>query len=236
MNTSLPALCLAALGWCCPVAALAQAAGKPGAAAPGKISTLGDAKAGSRLLTREELRQCLARQTALGERRPKVEAERDAVQRELDEIKQIDQSLKADAAAVDTIKVTIASLNDRTQELSRKVADFNQRIGKFQDAGLSGPSADRQRAAFDSERAALDSSAKALDVERSAFSAQSEQALKTYNARIASRDQSAGEWNAKSARTTQLVQDYEKDRQAWAEDCAGRPYREDDEAALKAGK
>ena len=221
---------------CCPATLWAQAATKPAAPGPGKISSFGDAKAGGKLLTRNELRECLKEQATLSERRPKVEAERDAVQRELDEIKQLDEALKVDAAAVEAIKGDVASLNERNQELSRKIADFNERMTKFQESPRTGPTAERQRSNFETEKVALDKSALELTAERSAFTPKAEQTLKVYNARVIARDKAAGEWNAKNAQSAKLVQAYETDRQTWAADCAGRPYREDDEIAIKSAK
>jgi predicted RNase H-like nuclease (RuvC/YqgF family) len=236
MSASLPFAWLTTALLCLPATLWAQAAAKPAAPAQGKISTFGDAKAGGKLLTRNELRACLKDQTALAERRPKVEAERDAVQREMDEIKQLDEALKADASAVESIKTGVASLNERNQELSRKIADFNERMIKFQESPRSGPSAERQRSNFETEKVALDKSAQELAAERTAFTSKSEQTLKVYNARVTARDKAAGEWNAKNAQSAKLVQAYETDRETWAADCAGRPYREDDEIAIKSGK
>lgn len=236
MSASFSTAWLLATLLCCPASLWAQAAAKPAAPAPGKITSFGDAKAGGKLLTRNELRECLKEQTALGERRPKVEAERDAVQRELDEMKQLDQALKADAAAVEAIKGSVASLNERNQELSRKIADFNERVAKSQESPRSGPTAERQRANFETERVTLDKSAQELNAERSAFTLKAEQTLKVYNARVIARDKAAGEWNAKNAQSAKVVQAYETDRETWAADCSGRPYREDDEIAIKSGK
>jgi hypothetical protein len=107
---------------------------------------------------------------------------------------------------------------------------------KFQDSPRSGPTAERQRSNFETERVALDKSAQDLAAERTAFAPKAEQTLKVYNARVTARDQAAGEWNAKNAQAAKLVQTYETDREIWVADCAGRPYREDDEIAIKAGK
>ncbi len=236
MSAPLPTVWLTAILLCCPATLWAQTATKPATPSQGKISSFGDAKAGGKLLTRNELRECLKEQAALAERRPKVEAERDAVQRELDEIKQLDEALKTDAAAVESIKVTVASLNERNQELSRKIADFNERMTKFQESPRSGPTAERQRTNFETEKVALDKSAQELTAERAAFTPKAEQTLKVHTARVTARDKAAGEWNAKNAQAAKLAQAYETDREIWTADCAGRPYREDDEIAIKSGK
>jgi chromosome segregation ATPase len=214
----------------------AQGSAKPAATAPGKLSTLGDARPGGKLLTREELRECLKQQSELSLRRPKVEAERDAVQRARDELKQIDDGLKTEREAIEGIKTTVASLNERSKALSQKISDYNARYSQFVEANRTGPTAERQRASFEREKAEVDASAEALDAERKAFTPKAELTLKTYNERITSRDLAASEWNARSTKVAQVVQSYETDRETWTLDCAGRPYREDDEIAIKAGK
>ena len=46
----------------------------------------------------------------------------------------------------------------------------------------------------------------------------------------------AAEWNTRNAALAKSVNAYEDELANWKSDCEGRPYREDDEKALKAGK
>jgi hypothetical protein len=205
-------------------------------AAAGKTATLGNARAGAKLLTREELRTCLKQKTDLAARKPPLEAERASLDRERAELQQIDDSLKSDRAAMDRMAESAASITKRSKELSAQVADFNERVASFQNSGRSGPTADRQQREFEREKKTLDSSAAALDSERAALGPNAEQSVKAYNARLATREQAATDWNARNGKLAKSAQDLDIELENWKADCEGRPYREDDEKAIQAGK
>ena len=204
-----------------------------GAAAQTK--TLGNPK-GGKLLTREELRACIAQQKDLATRKPALEAERDKLERERAQFDEAEKGLDAERAAIDKLQATATDLNRRTQELSQQIADFNDRVRKFQSANPSGPTAERQQQALDRDKAALDKSAKELDAERASLDAQASPASKAYAERVAQRNQSAADWNARNAQFKRTAGAYESDVQAWRTDCDGRSYREDDEKAILSGR
>lgn len=210
---------------------------RPGdAATSGKVSTLGDAKPGGKLLSREELRSCLKQKTELPERKLPMEAERAKLDRERLELQQIDESLKGERESIEKLTETAADINKRGKELSQQLVDYNERVARFQNANPSGPSAERQRNALDREKLALDKSTQALEAERAALGTSAEQKVKAFEARLATREQAAADWNARNTKLTQLVQSYEIDAQNWKIDCEGRSYREDDEKAILSGK
>jgi predicted RNase H-like nuclease (RuvC/YqgF family) len=206
-----------------------------GAQAP-STKAIGTARGSGKLLTREELRACIGQQKALSTRRPPLEAERAGLERERKELDELQQSLDADRDAIEKLTKSASDLNRRTQELSQQTADFNERAQKFQNAGLTGPTAERQQRPLEREKATLEKTAAALDAERTDLGPRAEQMGKAYAARVAERNQSAVDWNARSARLTQATRSYETDLQDWKIDCEGRSYREDDEKAILSGK
>lgn len=206
------------------------------AAGSGKISSLGTAKPSGKLLSREELRSCLKQQAELAARKPPIEAQREALQAERQSLLQADVSLKAERDEVDRLAEAATRLDKRFQELSAQVDDFNQRVAKLQDSGRSGSTAERQRNEFERERQALETSAQALEAERAALKLKAGQAVASYNARAAVRDQAAADWNARSTQQTRSAQAYETERENWSAECAGRSFREDDEQAILSGK
>lgn len=230
MNLNLKHLLLGMAALCMLPASQAQT--PPG----GKVSSLGTAKAGIKLLTRDELRTCLKLQSDRIALKPQLEGERTRLDRERQELLQIDESIKADRAAIDRIEASAASISARSKELSAQVSDFNERVAKFQESGRSGPTADRQRSNFEREQKALDAGTKTLEAERAALGPSAEQAVKTYSDRVASREQAAADWNARNAKLTQAIQRLEVEQENWAADCSGRSYREDDEKAILSGK
>lgn len=202
----------------------------------GRISSLGSAKPGGKLLSRDELRACLAQQSELATRKASIEAQGEKLQAERQALQQADAALKAERDTVDRLAEEVSRLNKRFQDLSAQVNDFNERAARFQDSGRSGPAAERQRNELERERQSLETGAQALEAERSALKPQAERALASYNTRGAARDKSAADWNARNALYTHSAQTYETDREKWSVDCAGRSFREDDEQAILSGK
>lgn len=91
----------------------------------------------------------------------------------------------------------------------------------------------RQQATLDEERAALLQSGQALQAELAALDRSSADAVAAYNARAAERDARVDGWNQRNVRISDDARAGQAEQQAWAADCAGRRYREDDEIALR---
>jgi DNA repair exonuclease SbcCD ATPase subunit len=233
MRSVMESLLLAAVALCWTVQATAQTT----AAETGKLSSLGKKGTPSgKPMSREELRACLNQQAELARRRPDLTEQQAALKRGREELLQIEQTLKTERASFEQTSKAVAEINERTKALAAKIEDYNTRHAAFQQAGRTGQSAERQRREFESEQKALQAESEKLQAERGAVTPVSEQTLKTYNARAASQDQAASEWNANQAELTKVAQKYETERETWTLDCADRPYREDDEIAIKAGK
>lgn len=198
--------------------------------------SLGTAKDGGKLLTREQLRVCLAQQQELASRKAPLEAERDKLERERTQFDAAGRTLDAERAAVDKLQAEAVDLRRRSDELAQKIAEFNERARNFQAAPGSGPTAQRQQQTLERDKAALDKASKDLEAERTDLAARAEKQGKAYNELVAQRNQAAGDWNARNAQFTRNVQAFETSLADWKADCEGRPYREDDEKALQAGK
>jgi hypothetical protein len=60
--------------------------------------------------------------------------------------------------------------------------------------------------------------------------------VKSYNDRAAARDAKVTSWNERNTAAVKSTESHQDARLVWASECANRPYREDDEIAIKAGK
>lgn len=208
----------------------------PAASAQGAGNkSIGTAK-GGKLLSREELRACLAQQKDLAARKPGLESERSALDRERDELTKIDASLKGDEAAMQKLAQSAEDLSRRTTALQQQIADYNDRAAKFQAAQPSGPTGDRQRRALDNDKAAIDKATGQLEADRAAIGPNAEQMAKTYRARADTRNQAAEAWNMRNRELTRKAQALELDQETFKADCEGKSYREDDEKAILSGK
>ena len=59
---------------------------------------------------------------------------------------------------------------------------------------------------------------------------------KAYNERVTTRDAKVTDWNARNAASVDAAAKQQEARALWLSECANRPYLEDDEKAIKAGK
>ena len=57
-----------------------------------------------------------------------------------------------------------------------------------------------------------------------------------HNERVAARDAKVTDWNARNAAAAEASTKQQEARAVWLNECANRPYNEDDEKAIKAGK
>ena len=201
----------------------------------GKVANLGGAQARGKLLTYDQLAACLKGQAAFAPRREKIEAQRKQLDGERQELQQLDDSLKAERAKLDKIQDAVAAINQRTKDQEKAITEFNGRNAKLQQSTANGPMAERERADLQRQREALEASGAQLDLDRKAVAANSTQDLNAYNARVSAHTQAVNDWNARNAGLTKAAQAFEADREVWSDDCAGRPYREDDEKDILKG-
>lgn len=209
---------------------------KPPTLAPSAPSTRGGLGAGERLMTREELRQCLARSDALV-------AERDDLERVGNALTQQRKELEAAAEKLKTEKVALMAESEqrqnafkqRSDQLSARVMAFREQMTAAS-SGIGPRPTRAQTAKMEAEREALDAEIKALNSERDALVNDLEQKLKDYNDRVSDRDALAQAWTSAAKVKMERNQRFDGDGDTWRRECGNRPYREEDERAIRAGK
>jgi septal ring factor EnvC (AmiA/AmiB activator) len=210
-------------------AAAAKPAAKPAA------KTLGGKAAGSgKLMTRDELRACLARLDDLNQSAKDIEAQRPQLDRERDELKASGEALKADRAEVDRTLVEVRDWEAKVRALGTDIESFNKRSAELKDA----PRNQQEKLAEDlkADRERLQRSREGLTVQEAAVVPVYQNAVTTYNERATARDAKVTDWNQRNAAAADASAKQQEARALWLNECANRPYREDDEKAIKAGK
>ncbi|MEF7612699.1 hypothetical protein V4F39_02175 [Aquincola sp. MAHUQ-54] len=181
------------------------------------------------LLTRDQLRACMDRESRveggradLAQRKAALDAQRAGIVELADELR----GLKAEA---DAQQAAVARRNERMRALAGRIESFNERAGR--------PPADAAaREALLAEQAALKTESQALEADGPALKAAYEAAVEALNAKAQVHDERAGAWNGLQARLAADSRGLEEARQAWLRECADRRFREDDEKAIKAGR
>lgn len=238
-------LALAAAGVCLALAACAAAAqtkaakpaAKPAATPATKPAgkTLGgNTPGGGKLMTRDELRSCLQRLDDVNAANKETEALRPSLDRERDEIKTASEARKAERAEIDRRLAVVREWEAKVRALSAAIEDFNKRSEAAQDA--SQRERDRLATEFKAEREKLQQTRVALAAEEATLVPPYKDAVKAYNDNATAHDAKVTSWNQRNAAAVDASVRNQEGRALWLNECANRPYQEDDEIAIKAGK
>lgn len=235
---ALCALALAGAAWAqtgAPGPAAKSTAAKPGTAKPAAGKTLsGKAAGGGKLMTREELRACLTRQDAINQAAKDVEALRPALDREREELKATGDALKAERAEVDRQLAMVREWEGRVRAHTAEIEAFNKRSAALQEAPRN--QQEKLVEELKVERERLQQTRSALGVDEAKLVPAYRASAAAYNERALARDAKVADWNARNAAAVEAAVKQQEDRALWLNECANRPYLEDDEQAIKAGK
>jgi hypothetical protein len=194
----------------------------------------GKTPGGGQLMTRDELRSCLKRRDGLSANVKDIEGQRVSLDRERAELKAEGDKLLAEHADLDRQLAAVREWETKVRAYTADVEAFNKRSAAVQEALPSR----QEKMAKDlaPERDRLDKVRVALAAEEAAVVAPYKAVAATYNERAQAREVKASDWNARNAAAAEASLNQQDERQLWLNECANRPYLEDDEAAIKAGK
>ena len=201
------------------------------AAAP---KTLGGKAPVGKMLTRDELRTCLKRLDGVNAGAKDLEQRRVALDKEKEDLVKSGDVLKAERADVDTKLAAVRDWEGRMRAHGAEIEAFNQRVKAADEA----PRAKREEMAkeFDAERERLAQARVPLGEEEARLVPVYQNAVKAYNDKATARDAVVADWNGRNKAINERSAKQEDERSAWLSECANRPYREDDEIAIKSGK
>lgn len=205
------------------------------ASKPAASKTLGGKGAGSgKVLTREELRTCMKRQEDVGLSNKDLEQRRAALDREKEGLVKSGEALQAVRADVEVKLAAVREWEGRMRAHSAEIEAFNKRLKAAE--ALSPNQRERQAKEFDAERERLNKARQPLTDDEARLVPAYQNAVKSYNEQAAAREVLVTEWNGRNKVLNDANLKSEEERSVWVSECANRPYREDDEIALKAGK
>jgi septal ring factor EnvC (AmiA/AmiB activator) len=186
------------------------------------------------ILSKEELRACLAQKDAVDKRRAEVVANNEQLTRERDALQQTGAALRTEGSQIEQRNNAIRALAERNREHQAKVQDWNGRAAKLKDA----PPADQERllAELNAEKDGLQKNFDTLKAEQAQLSNGFNEQVAAYNARAQEHARNVEALNARATQLNEQSQAEARDRDAWRTGCADRRYREDDETAIKRGK
>lgn len=191
------------------------------------------AKGKDRVQTREELRVCLAlkdsnasTRTDLNRRQSEHEAKRASLRTSGDGLTELKASVDAAAAAY---KLTDEAIKAHSSLISK----WNEEMTELSSSTMK--SAERRKEALRKDKVELDSRNQALMAERNEKVKAYDKLVAQYNDRVKAAQQVVADWNDRTASLqdeANALRDKELD---YAETCANRRFREEDEQAIRKG-
>jgi chromosome segregation ATPase len=196
--------------------------------------TLGGKAPVGKMLTRDELRTCLKRLDGVNTASKDLEQRRGVLDKEKEDLVKSGDALKAERADVDTKLAAVRDWEGRMRAHGAEIETFNQRLK----AADEGPRAKREELTkeFDAERERLAKARVPLGEDEARLVPVYQNAVKAYNDKAQGRDAVVSDWNGRNKAINEQSLKHEEERSLWLTECANRPYREDDEIAIKQGK
>jgi chromosome segregation ATPase len=230
-------LCATALALAPPTVAAQTAPQIIVPSAPAKAAaprTLGGKAPVGKMLTRDELRACLKRLDDVNVGSKDLESRRAALDKEKDELTKSGDALKTERADVEVKLAAVREWEQRMRQHGAEIETFNQRLK----AAESAPANQREALAkeLDAERERLNKARMPLSDEEARLVPAYQNAVKGYNDKAQVRDAQVADWNGRNKALNETATKHEDERSSWLAECANRPYREDDEIAIKRGR
>ncbi len=203
-------------------------------AKPAAPRTLGGKAPVGKMLTRDELRACLKRLDDVNAGSKDLDARRAALDKEKDELTRSGDALKAERADVETKLAAVREWEQRMRAHGAEIEAFNQRLKAAENA----PAKQREALAkeLEAERERLTKARVPLADEEARLVPAYQSAVKGYNEKAQARDAQVADWNARNKSFNEAAGKHDEERSSWLAECANRPYREEDEIAIKRGK
>jgi len=213
-----------------------QTPAKPAAAASAAAAAAAATSGGKKLMTRDELRVCLKRNDDLKVRAKELDDIAAAINSQRPEIEQGLDAIRAERAAIEARAARAREFQPKMMAYSQKVQAFNARMGELNGRSRLTTSEGRELEDMRKQIPELEAERKALNEERERLLDGYEESVKAFAVKAKAAEDRAAEWNRRKDQHTRDTEDLTAASADWRRDCADRPYREDDEKAIRAGR
>jgi len=210
---------------------------KPSKAAPAKpdAKTLGGkGMASGKLLSRDELRQCMKRLDEVNAGTKPIEAERATLDAERAELAKAGDALKIEREEIDRRLAAVREWEGRVRTHRDAIEAYNKKSATLAEAPKDKKEA--LQAELSAESARLGTSQATLSADEARLVPAYQESVRLYNVKAEARDAKVGDWNKRNTVANEASKKHEDARLSWLDECANRPYREDDEIAIKKEK
>jgi chromosome segregation ATPase len=187
-------------------------------------------------MTRDELRACLQRNDDLKVRSKEIDDRAVSINAERPEIERSLEQIRGERGAIEVRASQLKAFEPKMVDYRKKVEDFNRRMGELSGRERLTRTEGRELEDLRKQLPGLEAERKALSEEREQLVAGYEDSVKAFAAKAKAAEDRAADWNQRKTKHTQDTADMATAAADWQRECADRPYREDDEKAIRAGK
>lgn len=187
-----------------------------------------------KLLSRDELRQCMQRLDDINAGAKPIETSRAALDAERADLAKVGDALKVEREEIDRKLAAVREWEGRVRAHRDAIEAYNKKSATLADAPKD--QKDALQAQLSTESARLGTSQATLAADEARLVPAYQDAVKVYNVKAEARDAKVGDWNGRNAAANETSRKHEDARLSWLDECANRPYREDDEIAIKKSK
>lgn len=216
------------------LAAILAMSGSAGHAQSGG-KTLGGSAPQGKLMTRDELRVCMKERQSQQERAAAIEKRRAEVATEVEAVNRQKADVQAERDAYNARLAQGLAFNERVKAHAERVSIFNQRVKDFQDKPPK--DAEYVRGQLEAEGEAVSQADAALKAEAPQWTAAAMEPARTaLNEHIQAQQAAAAAAAEHKRQLNDDITAYDQALAGWTLRCGNRPYREEDEKAVRAGK
>ena len=210
---------------CAGVAVHAQSSGK----------SLGGSAPQGKLMTRDELRVCMKERQSQQERAAAIEKRRAEVAAEVEAVNRQKADVQSERDAYSARLAQGLAFNERVKAHAERVSIYNQRVKDFQDHPPK--DAERVRGQLEAEGEAVAKADADFKAEAPQWTAASMEPARTdLNEHIQAQQAAAAAAVEHKRHLNEDIGAYDESLASWTQRCGNRPYREEDEKAIRAGK
>lgn len=193
-------------------------------------------KRNDKIMTKDELRACMKLKASNSARVLQLNLQNEQSKKERAELAGSADGSGALRAEAEKQLVIVKAADELVKASNALVTDWNARMAEYELNKKTMRNADRALQRLKNERSELKAKDDVLVADRAAKIAVYEAAVAAANGKISQRSSGNAEWNKKNEAMIAEEASLEEARDKYSEECASRRFKEDDEAAIKAGK
>lgn len=191
------------------------------------------AKKGDKIMTKDELRACMTLDQDNEMRTEAIDKRHEVLSKERDELEKVKDDTGPQRAEIDRLLEEVKQSDAKVAANATEIEDWNNRMAEFTKRKKDMRNASRREQVLKQERLKLEATNEQVVADRTAKVAAYEKAVEALNQHSAQRGAGNVEWNKRYEALRAEEAELNKSKDKWTKECSNRRFRENDEIAIK---